>query len=1094
MPSEYVAADRDQPRVLLIDDDVDLRLAVRSVLDAAGWAVAEASTRAEAMAMVRQCQPQVIVLDLELPDENGRAVLAELKGSVESGWIPVVVLSGLTDGSTASSLLREGAQDYIQKPFSPDELEARLVGARRVAVQHRQLQLSEGKYRQLVDLAAEAILSIDVQGILTFVNPAGATLLGRDPGLIIGRHIFEFMDEDAQVIMTEQMEIRRTGVVGSYENRLLDGTGQPVWVQVAATPIYDSDGNYAGSVAMATNLTSRRETEHSLRASEARCRTLLDLMPDTLAIVFDDQLRSVVMAGGALDSFELRHDMVGSRLDEICAPADAEFFGGVVRSALNGETTSTEFLSQMTGLESILDVVPVAMPDCDPSEVLVVTRDISRLKDRERALITSEERWRSTFERAPAGIAEISLDGRYIQVNPALCDILGYSGEQLVSMAVADVCHPDDRASTRRPLADQVRQAVAAKHLDPSGIFHDERRYIHADGHVVWCDVSGSAVVDADGKAMYFVTHFLDITKRKEFERSLMSSEERWKTAFDLAPVGMAEVSLDGRFDQVNPALCEILGYSDEELRLMTPVDISHPDDVDIAQQILDELPRIGVDDFNYTRRFIHAQGRMVWCVVKAVRIQGTAGRPDRFLVHYVDITDRKNFEQQLEDIAEQATEASQLKSNFLANMSHEIRTPMNGVIGMAELLLETDLDALQRDYARTLHGSGMSLMTVINDILDFSKIEAGKLEIEDIEFDLQSVVDDVLGLFRQPADAKGLTLGAIVDGPVPTEVSGDPVRVRQVLVNLVGNAIKFTPNGEISVRLAQPEPATAQTPGGEVVLRFEVSDTGDGIAPDKLDLIFHPFVQADMSTSRRYGGSGLGLAISGQLVGLMGGDCGVSSHVGVGSTFWFTIRVRTGPTPTPQGSPSSVPDEVLPPSSVDGVAPDGGRLLLAEDNLINQKVMVAMLSSGGYRIDTVLNGADAVRAVAAESYDAVLMDCQMPGLNGYEATAAIRSLEGSSQFVPIIAVTAGARDEDRQRCLDMGMDAYICKPISKIDLLELVGRTIQSRTTDREPADRVARNRSRHVVEEDPVAVSSGVSAFAVPSEGGQRSPASRR
>jgi PAS domain S-box-containing protein len=1092
MPSEYVAAGRDQPRVLLIDDDVDLRLAVRSALDAAGWAVSEASNRAEAIAMVRQCQPQVIVLDLELPDEDGRAVLAELKGSVDTGWIPIVVLSGLTDGSTASTLLREGAQDYIQKPFSPDELEARLFAARRVTVQHRQLQLSEGKYRQLVDLAAEALLSIDIQGILTFVNPAGAALLGRDPGQIIGRHIFEFMDEDAQVIMTEQMEIRRSGRVGSYENRLLDGTGQPVWVQLAATPIYDSDGNYAGSVAMATNLTSRRAAEQSLRASEARYQTLLDLLPDTLAIVFDNQLRSVVIAGGALDSFKLRHDMVGSRLDEICAPADAEFFGDIVRSALNGETTSTEFLSQMTGLESILDVVPVAVPDCDPSEALVVTRDISRLKDRERALITSEERWRSTFERAPAGIAEISLDGSFIQVNPALCDILGYSGEELCAMAVADVCHPDDQEVNRRPLADQARQAIADRHLTSSGIFHDERRYIHADGHVVWCDVSGSAVIDADGQMIYVVTHFLDISKRKEFERSLISSEERWKTAFELAPVGMAEVSLDGRFDRVNPALCEILGFSAEELRTMTPVDISHPDDVDVARQIIEELPRIGVDDFNYTRRFIRAQGGIVWCVVKAVRIHGTAGMPDRYLVHYIDITDRKDFERQLEDMAEQATEASQLKSNFLANMSHEIRTPMNGVIGMAELLLETDLDALQRDYAETLHGSGVSLMAVINDILDFSKIEAGKLDIEDIEFSLQSVVDDVVGLFKQPAAAKGLTLGATIDGSVPAKVGGDPVRVRQVLVNLVGNAIKFTPKGQITVRVTQSEPNAAQTEAGEVGPRFEVSDTGDGIAPDKLDLIFRPFVQADMSTSRRYGGSGLGLSISGQLVGLMGGDCGVSSQVGVGSTFWFTIRVRTAQKASQPGAPSSVVEEVLPPWSGDGAGPEGGRLLLAEDNLINQKVMVAMLSSAGYRIDTVLTGEAAVEAVTAEHYDAVLMDCQMPGLNGYGATAAIRALEGSSQFIPIIAVTAGAREEDRQRCLDMGMDAYISKPVSEVDLIDLVGRTIQRQTTNRGPGDCVVRNGCSHLAEGDQPAYS-GASASTVPSDGGQRSAASR-
>ncbi|HEX3840783.1 MAG TPA: PAS domain S-box protein [Acidimicrobiales bacterium] len=1163
--------------MLLVDTEAVSRLDTRHLLDASGWMVTEASTTEDAIEVALRDQPDVIVLGLGAADRRGHRMLAELKSSVEAGWIPIVVLSAGSDRAEAARLLREGAQDYVLKPFDPDELEARLLAVRRVGSERRQLHDSEAKYRKLVDLAGEAIFSIDAEGILTFVNAAAATLLGRDQGQILGRHVFEFMDEDAQAVMKAQTVVRRTGRSGSYENRFMDADGRSVWVQLTATPIYEADGSYAGSVAMATNLASQRAAQQSLRVSEARYHALLDHLPDTMAVVYNRQLRSTVVAGGGLKNIGVTGpDMVGRLLEEISDPGDLEFFEGIFRLAFEGTSVSTEFVSHRTGLENMLDVVPIVVPGVDEhDEILAVCRDITHLKDRERDLIRSEERWRSSFERAPAGMAEISLEGQFMQVNPALCEIFGYPADQLCAMTPADVCHPDDLDVTRQPLEDQARRAIADQHVTSTQIFHDERRYINAGGQTIWCDVSGSAVFGEDGQVTHILTHFIDITGRKEFERSLISSEERWRAAFDLAPVGMAELTLEGHFRQVNPALCEILGYTAEQLCAMTPYEISHPDDSEVVRQVLEVLPTTDIEHFKYTRRFIHAHGQVVWCVMRAVRVHETNGGPDHFLVHYLDITDRKQFERQLEDMADQANEASQLKSNFLANMSHEIRTPMNGIIGMNDLLLDTDLDVIQRDYAQTVRTSGEALLTVINDILDFSKIEAGKLQIEDVEFSLQTVVDNVLDLLGRPAETKGLRLAAVVDESVPIIVSGDPVRVRQVLINLIGNAIKFTRTGEIGVRVFESESVD-----GEAVLRFEVADTGDGIAADKLDQIFHPFVQADMSTSRKYGGTGLGLSISGQLVGLMGGDCGVWSQVGQGSTFWFTIRVRTSTeqkseawlspyagavrfralivdddvgsrstlhqhltelglsvstadsgdaaltrlrtaafegrpfaialldqsipgmdwvevknaiesdpaitarvvlvsesgrcseagTVAPSGvcahlSKSAEPEELLvclrvalglaeadvalaavaERSTSNGDGPEVGRLLLAEDNLINQKVVVAMLASGGYRVDTVVNGAEAVRAVAVNRYDAVLMDCQMPELDGYEATAAIRALKGPGRFTPIIAVTAGAREEDVNRCLAMGMDAYISKPVSKDALVALVDRTIDS-------------------------------------------------
>ncbi|MCA1677623.1 MAG: response regulator, partial [Actinobacteria bacterium] len=408
------------------------------------------------------------------------------------------------------------------------------------------------------------------------------------------------------------------------------------------------------------------------------------------------------------------------------------------------------------------------------------------------------------------------------------------------------------------------------------------------------------------------------------------------------------------------------------------------------------------------------------------------------------DVTAEAGAESAMSDARDEANAASELKSHFLANMSHEIRTPMNGVIGMTELLLDTELDDRQRDYALTVRSSGEALLSIIDDILDFSKVEAGQLEIEEIEFDPRATVEAVRDLLAGSAHAKGLELLVAVDPAVPGVVNGDPGRVRQVLINLMGNAIKFTQAGEVAARVTSCELAGGDSTG----LRFEVSDTGDGMTPEKQALVFEPFVQADTSTSRKYGGTGLGLAISRQLVELMGGTCGVSSRLGEGSDFWFTVAVRPGHSQPSRAGKSPADPDALPPDAqrsareTTGASP--GSLRLVEDNLINQKVAVAMLSGAGYQVDTALNGAEAVDAIAARCYDAVLMDCQMPEMNGYEAARAVREREwhdGAGVHLPIIALTAGARSQDKVRCLSAGMDDYLAKPVSRDALLAMVAR-----------------------------------------------------
>ena len=484
----------------------------------------------------------------------------------------------------------------------------------------------------------------------------------------------------------------------------------------------------------------------------------------------------------------------------------------------------------------------------------------------------------------------------------------------------------------------------------------------------------------------------------------------------------------------MSPRFKELFGYRDDEIPNTSAWWMEHifPEDLAVALENFARHLADASHPYDQIVRYRHLDGRTVWVRCRGLAIRNARGEAIRLLGCHTDVTALKRAEEdlrrqaaELREARDAAERASSAKSTFLANVSHEIRTPLNGVIGMAELLRDTDLDAEQREQVAAIRESAEALLEIINDILDFSKIEAGRLVAEPRPFRLRERLDTLAKAFAPRLHGKDVTLAADIAPEVPDALVGDARLLRQILANLLSNAIKFTERGAITLRARR----RGQT-GDEVTLEFEVSDTGIGIPAEKQRVIFEEFVQADASTTRRYGGTGLGLAIATRLVDALGGEIGLTSEPGAGSTFRITARFRrdaVGAVATP--APEAVVE--LRPLHV----------LLVEDSIANQRVATGMLQKALHTVHVASDGAVAVEACAAERFDVVLMDLQMPDMDGYAATRAIRSREGERNTgrTPIIALTARASRGSEAACLSAGFDGYLLKPYRSRELLEAI-------------------------------------------------------
>jgi PAS domain S-box-containing protein len=1037
------------------------------------------------------------------------------------------------------------------------------------------------------------IIALDTKDQITFANPTAAQLLGRSRPHLLGRKVDEVVYQQRAEGDREPADdppmlkaIRSGTRFRVDDDTFVREDGSTFAAAYRLTPIRE-DGGYCGAVISFQDITERK------RAEEARYR-LASIVEHSVDAIDSKTLDGVIVslnpAAERLYGYP-EGELKGEHISVLTPPEHLDEMMGILERVRRGETVSgyeTERLSKSgRRIPLSLTVSPVRDTAGNVVGLSAIARDITERKEAERRRQEAESKYRTVVEHLPAVtyLQEVEHDRVMTFISPQIEAMLGYAPEDYNGTHLwVETIHPEDR---ERVLAEDER-------TDETGEpFKIEYRQVAKDGRVVWVRDEAVLVRNNEGKPLFWQGFMMDITERKQSEEALRESEERYRLVARAIneviwdnDIAADEQKWDGAIELTfgYPSGLETTGAWWEE-RI-------HPED---KQRVLSKIAAVldsDVEVWSDEYRFRRADGTYATVVDRAYVVRNANGEPVRMTGSMSDVTERDRAEKESQEARRAAESANRAKSEFLANMSHEIRTPMNGVIGMTGLLLDTDLTEEQREYAQTVRASAESLLTIINDILDFSKIEAGKLLIEQLDFDLGAVVEEAAGLLAERAYDRGVELASLIERDVPMDLRGDAGRIRQVLVNFLSNAVKFTEKGEVLLlaRLIEETDHSA-------VVRFEVRDTGIGMTEEQQSRLFESFTQADASTTRRYGGTGLGLAVSKQLVELMGGEIGVQSAPGEGSTFWFSLplekqsegvrRIDSASSAVPlrdvrvlavddnetnrkilthqlaswgieseaaedgpsalrmlreaagrgepydlaildmqmpemdgievaqkiKSDPVTAPTKLMMLTSIGGrreedkVDPEGvaaylskpvkqsqlydvlaeilagpatggarephasppahtppaaaqapigfsdrppARILVVEDNAVNQKVAVRMLERLGYRADVAANGLEAVEALSRIPYRAVLMDVQMPEMDGYEATAEIRRREaahawrGEAQSTPIIAMTANAMQGDREKALAAGMDDYVAKPAKPAELEAVLARWIR--------------------------------------------------
>jgi PAS domain S-box-containing protein len=891
--------------------------------------------------------------------------------------------------------------------------------------------------------ALDCVIGMDHLGQITDFNSAAERTFGYLHKDVIGRELSSLIipSRFRAAHANGLARYLRTGEGQSLNKRIevpavrADGTEFPVELAITAVKL---DGPPI-FIAYLRDITDRKKFEQ--QAKHAEMLALVAGRTDNAVVITDPQGRIEWVNDGFTR-------VTGYELSEVIGKKPGSFLQGPetdpattlrIREHLSrGEGFRTEIVNYgKSGRKYWLaiEVQPVRNADGSLRHFMAIESDITDRKAMEEDLRASRERFELAVRGSSDGLWDWNIVTGAVYYSPAFHEQIGCKPGELEPMVAAfeQRVHPDD--------AERVKQAIGEAHAQRTAIYRIEFRFRHNDGHYVWILSRGVVLHDANGCAIRMAGSHTDITEQRQAAEAIRSAEGKYRGLFENSVLGIFQSTRDGHYLSANPALAGIYGYDSPEHLMGDQIDIGrqHYIDPDRRSELVATLDREGTV-VGFEAEIRRTDGSHRWVSKRARVVRDERGNPLYYEGTVEDITEAKAAQAALRQAKEEAEQAraaaeaaSVAKSQFVANMSHEIRTPLNGVIGIADLMIRKGgLSEQQLRYATVIKSSGDSLLALVNDILDFSKIEAGKLELSPVDFDLRSAVEDVVEMLTPKAEMKGLTLACHISRAVPSRLVGDPDRVRQNLINLVNNAIKFTETGHVMVKAAIESQDATQS-----LVKFTVKDTGVGIPKDRLDRLFKSFSQVDASTTRKYGGTGLGLAIVKQLAALMGGEVGVDSTPGNGSSFWFTASL--GVVKQPSAEPANKPDLA---SSLSAL-----RVLVVDDQPAYLEVLREQLAMWNVEADTSTSTDDAMRKLKAAShsghpYSVALVDLIMPPSDSSEFLRAVKADPelSSTAFMLMTSMDSGVGEKLSR---ELGLPPCLSKPIRHSTLFDALANAV---------------------------------------------------
>jgi PAS domain S-box-containing protein len=1073
-------------RVLMVDDsENDVLLIIRELKKGGYDPFYERVETAAAMEKsLLEMQWDVILCDYKMPEFDAPSAIALLKKTNID--IPLIIISGTIGEETAVECMRLGAHDYFMKAnlsrlcsaIARELEESEVRNKQKQAESQREaaleaLRQSEEKYRDILENIEDAYYEVDLAGNLTFFNDSLCRLYGYSQEGLMNMNYRQYTDkETGKKVFQAFNKVYKTGKpIKEFNWQAVRKDGAKIYVELSISLKKDSLGKIAGFRGIIHDVTERKQAEEELNKLALIIRNSSEL------------INLSTLDGNMIFINEAGSEMLGISSDEVKQINIMQLIPAHLKNMVEKEllpallntgrwSGELQYLNRKTGQITDFHSTAFVIKDLETGEPLYlanVSVDITERKkaesQREAALESlreSEERYKALFDRSLNLIYVMDFDGRFIDANDAALNRFGYKREEIPFLNLASLLD-EDQIPLALEIVREIRETGFQKEVA-------ELRLRHKDGTYIYVETQGSVVI-SNGKPVAVQSIARDTTERKQAEKELRSLTRRLNDIIEFIPDATLIIDRDKKISAWNRALEEMTGIKKEAMLgkgdyeyalpfygrrrpiLIDLLDKSELDKSDNEIYTLYKYVERGNKIYaeSYIPTLYGGKGAHLWHV--AAPLFDRDGKRFGSIEVIRDVTDIKAKEASLKEslrskeVAEAATKA---KSEFLATMSHEIRTPMNGIIGLVNLTIQTDLTEKQRDYLTKIETSAQNLLTIINDILDFSKIEADKMHLNILKFNLENVMTNVYDLTYPDAVKKGLAFFFHIDDYVPLSLEGDPLRLQQILMNLISNAVKFTDKGEVVIRVELYD----KFKSGErdyTRLRFSVRDTGIGLTPEQIKNLFQLFTQADGSITRRYGGTGLGLAISQRLVQLMGGEIDVSSEIGKGSTFTFLIPLGIGEKAEKFDSAATTDKKIEMTARVvhdtdkkSLMAQLGGNcVLLVDDNFINQQIAREILETAKIKVVVAKNGKDALDKINQELFDLVLMDIQMPEMDGYKATEIIRQ-DQRFKAIPIIAMTAQAMSGDKEKCLAAGMNDYITKPINAQTLFLTLSRWLK--------------------------------------------------